>query len=117
MKILFICASNKDRSPALEAHFRSKCPQHEYKSAGVNKYFTGKNKTHYLTAADIEWANLLVFAQDAHYWAAFNAFMETNLLTKECEILNIQEFSSEATMEPYLLEAEDTLKIYLEREL
>lgn len=33
MNILFLCTSNKDRSPALEKHFREKYPMHKYRSA------------------------------------------------------------------------------------
>lgn len=45
MNILFICTSNKDRSPALQEYFSIIYPQHAFKSAGVNKYFTKKHGT------------------------------------------------------------------------
>jgi predicted protein tyrosine phosphatase len=63
-KILFICTSNKDRSPILEKYFRANYPENEYKSAGVNLYNTTRHGTHYLTEEDIIWADLLIFAED-----------------------------------------------------
>lgn len=54
-KIIFIYISNADRSPCLENHFRDKFPQHEYRSAGINKFYTSTKGTHYLTQEDIEW--------------------------------------------------------------
>lgn len=66
MNVLFICTSNKDRSPALEKYFREKCPQHEYRSAGVNKFHTTRKQTHYLTEDDLKWATLVVFAATIH---------------------------------------------------
>ena len=44
MNILFICTSNNDRSPALEKYYREKYPEHKYKRAGINKYFTTKKR-------------------------------------------------------------------------
>lgn len=66
MNILFVCTSNKDRSPALERHFREKYPQHSYRSAGINTYFTQKHGTHFLTKEDVEWADLVVGADEIH---------------------------------------------------
>lgn len=66
LKFLFVCTSNADRSPALEKYFREIYPQHEYRSAGVNKYFTSKKGTHYLTQKDMDWADLIVFAESKH---------------------------------------------------
>lgn len=66
MKILFICTSNRDRSPSLEKYFRAVYPQHKYRSAGINKYFCGEKKTHYLIQEDVDWADLIVFAENIH---------------------------------------------------
>lgn len=66
MNVLFICTSNKDRSPALEKYFREKFPKHEYRSAGINRFHTQRKQTHYLTESDIEWAELIVFAAKIH---------------------------------------------------
>lgn len=62
MNILFICASNKDRSPALQRHFEKLYPEHSFRSAGINKYFTTKNGTHLVDDNDISWAHGIVFA-------------------------------------------------------
>ena len=67
LKIIFICTSNRDRSPALERYIKEIEPSHEYKSAGVNEYFCKKNGTHLVTKEDIEWADILVFAEDIHF--------------------------------------------------
>ncbi len=66
MNILFVCTSNKDRSPALESYFRALYPQHDFKSAGINKYFCSKKHTHLITQEDVFWADMLVFCEDIH---------------------------------------------------
>jgi len=67
MNVLFICTSNKDRSPALEKYFKFMYPKHEYRSAGVNKYFCEKKSTHYVTYNDLYvWADLIVCAEKIH---------------------------------------------------
>ena len=67
MNVLFVCTSNKDRSPALVEYFKAAYPIHEYRSAGLNKYLCcKKHLTHYLSADDIEWANLVVFGEKIH---------------------------------------------------
>lgn len=67
LKILFLCTSNKDRSPALAGFFKNTFPDHEYRSAGLNKYFCEQKKTHYLTEADVKWCDLIFFAEQVHY--------------------------------------------------
>lgn len=74
MKILFICTSNTDRSPALEKYFSSVYPQHEYRSAGINKYFCTQKGTHYLTQDDIDWTDLIVFAEHIHLKVTANNY-------------------------------------------
>lgn len=76
MNILFVCASNKDRSPALVKYFEATHPNHSYRSAGVNKYFTGKHGTHYLALEDIAWADMIVFAESVHLDVATRDFPE-----------------------------------------
>lgn len=61
-----VCTSNKDRSPTLENYFKETHPNYEYRSAGINKYFCEKKRTHLITEEDIIWADLLVFAEDVH---------------------------------------------------
>lgn len=113
MKILFICTSNQDRSPALEQFFKDNYPQNEYRSAGVNKYFTTKKATHYLTAEDIEWAELIVYAEDIHYRVADRDFKETKVGFKDCITLNLGEYKQGQIGEDYLLKAEDKIKKHI----
>lgn len=74
MNILFVCTSNKDRSPALETHFRVNHPKHEYRSAGINSWFTKKHGTHHVTSDDIRWADAIIYAEDIHYKYCFERF-------------------------------------------
>lgn len=64
--ILFICTSNKDRSVALQEYFSFNYPDNCYQSAGINGYYTKKKNTHFLTKEDIDWADLIVFAEEIH---------------------------------------------------
>jgi predicted protein tyrosine phosphatase len=50
LRILFVCALNKWRSPTAEALYRSD-PRLEVRSAGVRS-----NAKHRISVADIEWA-------------------------------------------------------------
>ena len=87
MNILFICTSNKDRSPALEAYFRDNYPQHEFRSAGINKYFCEKKGTHYITMEDLEWVDsklgFMVFCEQIHFDVFFKLFPAHNLTQPE----------------------------------
>jgi len=74
--ILFICTSNKDRSPALERYFSTVYPNYEYRSAGINKYFTTQKGTHYLTQEDLDWADLVVFAEEIHWEVVSKNFLD-----------------------------------------
>lgn len=66
MKILFVCTSNFDRSPALENRFRETNPQHEYRSAGINEYHTAKKGTRLISQSDIDWADFIVYCEVIH---------------------------------------------------
>lgn len=110
MKILFICTSNSDRSIALAEYFSVNYPNHEYRSAGINKYFTGKKGTHYLTQEDIEWADLVVFAEQIHSFITFNKF---TVLHKDRTTLSLGEYKQGNIAEDYLTRAEEHLKRYL----
>ena len=80
--ILFICTSNKDRSPALENYFKALADTKqsggyeyaEYKSAGVNRHFTQRHHTTLVSKELIEWANVIVYAEDVHYKLVRNLF-------------------------------------------
>lgn len=101
MNILFVCTSNKDRSPALHKYFLMNYPAHTYKSAGVNRYFTGKHKTTYLTQETVNWADLIVLAEDIHYAIVKRDFtpvtqqQEAFWKGKKIIVLNLGDFKKE----------------------
>ncbi len=105
-KILFVCTSNKDRSPTLESYFKKTNPQNEYKSAGVNKYFCEKKHTHYITESDIEWSDCVVFAEDIHYEIVTKKFN----FKKDFVILNCGEYEQGSVGEEYLMKTKLKLK-------
>lgn len=111
LKIIFICTSNKDRSVALEKFFREKYPQNEYRSAGINKYFTTVKGTHYLTEEDVAWVDLMVFAETIHHAITHKRFLDMGL--KKSIILNCGEYEQGNVGEDYLLKAEEKLKKYI----
>lgn len=106
MKVLFICTSNRDRSPLLEKHFREKFPQHEYRSAGINKYHTTKKKTHYLAQDDIEWADLIIYAEDIHREVVQRNYVLPDRHEMICAILNCGEYERGNVGKEYLFCAE-----------
>lgn len=113
MKILFVCTSNKDRSPALEVYFSEVYPDHQYRSAGVNEYFTGKHGTHYLTVDDIRWADIIVYAEDVHYDVACEKFPGTGIGFKDCLVLRLGEYREGQLGEDYLMAADGKLSKHL----
>lgn len=111
MKILFVCTSNKDRSPALEKHFREKYPEHEYRSAGINHYFTSKKGTHEITKEDVDWCDYLICAEKIHY-----EFIFKNLLMdfgKPYLIISAGNYDAE-NMRKYVEDAELVIKAFLD---
>lgn len=66
LKVLILCTSNKDRSPAVEKYLREIYPNSEFRSAGVNNYFCTKKGTHLITRDDLAWCNFILFAEDIH---------------------------------------------------
>jgi predicted protein tyrosine phosphatase len=107
MNILFVCTSNSDRSPALEQYFKENHPQHEYRSAGVNKYFTTKKGTHYLTQEDVEWAEFIVYADDVHLIIVDRDFEKNAGLPGI--ILHLGEYKQGQIGEDYILKAEEKI--------
>ena len=110
---LFICSSSKDRSPALVNYFKEVYPLHSYKNAGVNKYFTAKHKTTYLSQDALDWADLIVFAEPIHHQVASKNF---ELENKQHVILSCGEYAQGCLNDDYLTKAEEILKPYLEIE-
>lgn len=76
-KVLIICTSNKDRSPVLQEYLSGTYPQHQYRSAGVNKYYCQKKGTHYLEHEDIRWCDLILFCEDVHMAIFYRDFANT----------------------------------------
>lgn len=109
MNILFICTSNKDRSPALEKYYRDKYPENSYRSAGINKYFTSKKQTHYLTQDDVDWSDVIVFAEYIHYNVTNEKF---DICDKQHIILNLGKYSRGLENCDYLKNSEKILENY-----
>ena len=110
MKILFVCTSNKDRSPALEKHFREKYPQHEYRSAGINRFFTTQNGTHLIEREDVDWCDYVICAERIHY-----DFIFRHIITdfgKPYIILNAGDYEK-GDMDDYVLVAESKIKTHI----
>ena len=113
-KIIFICTSNKDRSVALVEYFSERFPSHEYRSAGINKYFTTKKGTHYLTEDDIKWADKIIFAEQIHYDVFIRNFgWVSEGLGSRSFILNAGEYKQGCVGEDYLTKAEFAIKKWL----
>lgn len=110
MNILFICTSNKDRSPALEKYFTANYKKHKFQSAGINKYFCGLNETKFLTIEALEKADLVVFCEKIHLlttrhnFKGFN-YNEIGTIRKKDEmpvkiykILNLGQFNEDSIL-------------------
>lgn len=114
MNIIFICTSNKDRSPSLERHFREHHPQHKYRSAGINKYHTTKKGTHYLTGADLQWADLVVFAEEVHLIVTQAVFKNDFASDQAFVILGLGEYKQGEIDQEYIKGAEEKLKQFIQ---
>lgn len=112
MNILFICTSNKDRSPALEKYFHENYRDHQYRSAGVNRFFTKNKQTHYLTETDIEWADLIVFAAKIHLQVVNRDFQPLKP-SQAFLILDIGDYKPGEITDLYLRKAELIVKPFL----
>lgn len=116
MKILFLCTSNKDRSPALEKYFRDNHPEHEYKSAGINKYFTEQHQTRLVSEEDIVWADMVVAAELVH---ATKTILKFQKLLSEKKyavlILDLGEFNDN-TREDSLITADEKITTFIKHE-
>ena len=117
MNVLFICTSNKDRSPALEVYFRMVFPQHQYKSAGINKYFCEKKGTNYLTYEMLREANVVVFAEDIHASVVKRDFPDIvqDRVRRSILTLNLGDYEQGSIGEEYLTKAYLKLKLTLNK--
>ena len=109
LKILFVCTSAKDRSPCLTRHFQEKYPRHEYRFAGINKFHTSRKGTHYLTQEDIEWADLIVYAENIHRDVVGRNYKLPDRHEMICAILNCGEYERGSVGSEYLACAEAKL--------
>jgi predicted protein tyrosine phosphatase len=110
MNILFVCTSNKDRSPALEKYFRANYPWHKYRSAGVNMYFCYKKGTHLITLEDVNWSDVIVFCEDIHEVVTKRMFGLMYDHLGPTVILNLGEYKQGDVGEDYLMRAEERLR-------
>lgn len=106
MNVLFICTSNKYRSPALEKYFKARYPEHSYKSGGINWYFTHKYDTHYPYQKDFDEADLVVFAEKIHYTITQEKFKPFKARTI---VLRLGEYKEGHVGEDYLTAAEEMI--------
>lgn len=106
MNIIFVCTSNKDRSPALEKYFRANYHWNKYRSAGVNMYFCYKKGTHLITLEDVNWSDVIVFCEDIHRDVAKRMFPTIG----HSRTLNLGEYKQGDVGEDYLMRAEERLR-------
>lgn len=67
MKILFVCTANRDRSHTAEAYYTLKYPEHEFRSAGINKYLCERHEHGvHLRRTHLDWADRIVCAELIH---------------------------------------------------
>jgi predicted protein tyrosine phosphatase len=115
MKVLFVCTSNKDRSPALEKYLQEKYPDHEFKSAGVNKYFCGQKGTTYLTDELLSDAELLVCAESIHAEIIARDFHKVHLRNTMILRLNLGEYEQGNINQDYLERANALVGMFLQQ--
>jgi len=119
MKILIVCTSAKDRSPALIKYLSANYPKHEYRCAGINKYFCGQHGTHYIELDDMKWADLIIYAEQIHLERTTNLFYGEFISRKipalrdnNFLVLNCGEYKPDSPLgEDYLTKAEDKIRM------
>lgn len=119
MKVLIICTSAHDRSPALANYLFNLYPQHQYKYAGINKYFCSQHNSHYIELKDLKWADLIIYAERVHLDRTTNLFMEEFthrqipvLETNNYLVLNCGEYKKDSPLaEDWLTKAEDMIRL------
>lgn len=112
IKCIFICTSNKDLSVALENYFREVYPENEYKSAGINSYFCKLHGTHLITKEDLDWADLVVYAENIHFHYVISKYGSVS--KRQDVILNCGEYKPDSCLaDDYLQNADVKLSHYL----
>jgi len=116
-RILIVCTSNLDRSPALEKYLKEAYPGNIYRSAGVNKYFCQTKGTNYISQEDIDWCDVIAYAEDIHKEAVEMKFPSAKLEAMEklrqCIVLNCGDYRQGCIGEDWLTRAEEKLKPFL----
>lgn len=105
LNIVFVCTSNRDRSVALEKYFSEKYPQHSYRSAGINTYFTKKYGTRLISKDDICWSDFIVFADKIHFEKTREKFPDW-MPDKMCMVLQLGYYERGAVSSEYIASAE-----------
>jgi hypothetical protein len=105
------------RSPSLERYFREKHPEHEYRSAGVNKYHTGKHGTNCIGLGDVLWSDVIVYAEEIHKTVThryYQDYLNRAEYRKTELVLNLGDYNKEAMTE-YCIKAKQIIneKLYL----
>ena len=115
LRILFICTSNKDRSPALAEYFSKAYEGFTCKSAGINKYFCGKHRTHLVTWEDVSWASFIVFCEDIHKKKTAEILLPSKVY-KTHIVLNCGEYKEGHMADDSIARAEDIIMQKLKKE-
>lgn len=66
MRILFLCTSNLHRSATAVSYFNDRCPQHEYRGAGLDVRNCKAYNTNFCTEEDLQWADRVFVMESAH---------------------------------------------------
>lgn len=66
MNILFICTANRDRSRTAEIHFQAKYPEHQFRSAGINKYLSERHGGIHVKKYMLEIADRIICSEKCH---------------------------------------------------
>lgn len=119
MKFLYVCSSNKDRSPALEKYIGMNNDQHEHCSVGVNKYFCDTHSTSFITKEHLKWADVIVCMEYIHFKRIKELFNIDETMPgwekrKVFVVLNNGEYTpNTSSAEDWLMRAEDKISYYL----
>lgn len=116
-RLLIVCTSGKDGSPALVKYLEKVYPAFEYRCAGINKYFCESKGTHYITLEDIDWCDVIVYAENIHQDVVKAKFDSIKLQAmeklKRTIVLNCGEYTQGCIGEDWLTRAEEKLKPFL----
>lgn len=115
LKILFVCTSNKDRSPALEKYFNEAYNGFECRSAGINQYFCGKKGTHYITIEDLFWSDFVVYAEKIHKKRTAEIILPSKV-SKPHVVLECGEYKQGCVGDDYIVRAEEKIKKAINKE-